>query len=121
MEQRSLASGRGLEFRSVTVTAVKPVDKECLDYGHAVIYRGPFAEVRDEEGHIFPRGERIAVCARTYKALTTGQHQDSFLGVAPVILGEPRAWCAPPGTRRPAGVTKGGGVIAACGTDSNCC
>lgn len=111
----------GIEFRSVTVTAVKPEGRECLDYGHAVIYRGPFAEVRDEEGHIFPRGERIAVCARTYKALTSGPHRDDFLGIAPAVLGEPKAWCAPPGTRRPVAVTKGGIFDVACGSDGNCC
>lgn len=111
----------GIEFRSVTVTAVKPEGKECLDYGHAVIYRGPFAEVRDEEGHIFPRGERIAVCARTYKALTTGPHQDNFIGITPAVLGEPRAWCAPHGTRRPAAQTKGGMFDVACDADGNCC
>lgn len=111
----------GIEFRSATVTAFKPEGKECLDYGHAVIYRGPFTEVRDEEGHIFPRGERIAVCARTYKALTTGVHQDHFLGIAPAELGEPHAWCAPPGTRRPASAAKGGKFDVACDTDGNCC
>jgi SAM-dependent methyltransferase len=111
----------GIEFRSVTVTAVKPEGGECLDYGHAVIYRGPFAEVRDEEGHIFPRGERIAVCARTYKALTQGLHQDNFLGITPATLDEPKTWCAPHGTRRPAAVTKGSTFHATCNTDSDCC
>lgn len=111
----------GIEFRSVTVTAVKPEGKECLDYGHAVIYRGPFAEVRDEEGHIFPRGERMAVCARTYKALTTGPHRDDFIGIAPAVLGEARPWCAPHGTRRPAAQTKGGIFDVACDADGNCC
>ena len=45
----------GLEFRSVTLTAVKSQAVECLDYGHAVIYRGPLKEVSDDEGHRFPR------------------------------------------------------------------
>lgn len=111
----------GIEFRSVTVTAVKPEGKECLDVGHAVIYRGPFAEVRDEEGHIFPRGERIAVCARTYRALTTGPHRDNFIGIVPAVQVEPRTWCAPPGTRRPAAETKGGVFNVACDADADCC
>lgn len=111
----------GIEFRTATVTAAKPEGKECLDYGHAVIYRGPFAEVRDEEGHIFPRGERIAVCARTYRALTSGPHHDDFIGIAPAVLGEPKTWCAPPGTRRPSAVTKGALFDLACGADGNCC
>jgi len=31
-----------IEFRSVTLTAVKPEAMECLDKGHAVIYRGRY-------------------------------------------------------------------------------
>ena len=111
----------GIEFRAVTVTAVKPEGRECLDVGHAVIYRGPYAEVRDEEGHIFPRGERIAVCARTHRALTQGVHKDSFISITPAVLKEPQAWCAPHGTRRPASVTKGAVFESACGTGSGCC
>lgn len=110
----------GIEFRSVTLTAVKGEGKECLDYGHAVIYRGPFAEVRDEEGHIFPRGERIAVCARTYRMLTEGPYQDDFIGIPPAVLGEPKAWCAPPGTTRPPAVTKGVSHASGC-SGSGCC
>ena len=98
----------GIEFRSVTLTAVKPSAEPCLDYGHAVIYKGPFASVTDDEGHLFPRGERIAVCERTYRFLTSGPLQDHFIGIAPAHRREPQPWCAPPGTRRPVSETKGG-------------
>ena len=43
----------GIEFRPVTITAVKPENEPCLDKGHAVIYRGPFSEVYDDEGHVY--------------------------------------------------------------------
>jgi hypothetical protein len=111
----------GIEFRSATVTAVKGYGKDCLDRGHAVIYRGPFAEVRDEEGHIFPRGERIAVCERTFRFLTEGPLCASFIGIEPRELGEPVAWCAPPGTRRSVAETKGGRQIADCADGVCCC
>lgn len=111
----------GIEFRSVTITAVKPHAQQCLDYGHAVIYRGPFSEVRDEEGHIFPRGERIAVCQRTYQAITEGPYQDAFIGIAPAEPGEPRQWCAPHGTRRPASESKGSVYRVACDAEGTCC
>lgn len=114
----------GIEFRSVTLLATKGHGKECIDRGHAVIYRGPFAEVRDEEGHVFPRGERMAVCERTFRFLTEGPYQESFIGIAPAVLSEPRTWCAPPNTRRPAAVTKGArhGLDSGvdCG-DAKCC
>jgi hypothetical protein len=109
----------------VTLTAVKGEDSACLDYGHAVIYRGPYASITDDEGHIFPRGERMAVCERTYRFLTEGPLQNDFIGIAPPQLGAATPWCAPPGTVRPAAATKGGHVTVAdqsagtCGP--NCC
>lgn len=111
---------QGIEFRSVTVTAVKGEGGECLDRGHAVIYRGPYAEVRDDENHVYPRGERIAVCERTFRLLTEEPDKDDFIGIAPAVLGEPRAWCVPPGTRRPASVTKGASHDSTCGSAACC-
>ncbi len=110
----------GIEFRAVTLVAHKGYGRECLDRGHAVIYRGPYAEVRDEEGHLFPRGERIAVCERTFRTLTEGPYQKYFIGIEPKILAEPLAWCAPPGTRRSPTETKGGRQIAGCGGEKCC-
>jgi arsenite methyltransferase len=113
----------GIEFRSVTLTAVKGEGKICIDRGHAVIYRGPYAEVRDEEGHVFPRGERMAVCERTFRSITEGPYRDDFVGIAPRVLSEPVAWCAPPNTRRAAADTKGGQQIIGgdCGSGASCC
>jgi len=104
----------GIEFRSVTLTAVKGEETPCLDVGQAVIYRGPFAEVRDDEGHVFPRGERMAVCERTFRLLTEGPY-------APERPGEPVPWCAPAGTRRPPSETKGGRHSGACEPGGGCC
>ena len=98
----------GIEFRSVTLTAVKPSPEPCMDIGQAVIYRGPYASVTDDEGHVFPRGERMAVCERTHRFLTSGPCATDFIGITPVQPGAPRAWCAPAGTRRSAAETRGG-------------
>jgi arsenite methyltransferase len=111
----------GIEFRPVTLTAVKGYGRECLDRGHAVIYRGPYAEIRDEEGHVFPRGERIAVCERSFRTITEGPYRDDFIGIAPAILTEPVPWCAPPNTIRPPSVTKGGRQTVHCGASGACC
>ncbi len=97
----------GIEFRAVTLTAVKPEGDECLDRGHAVIYRGPYSFVRDDDGHEFPRGERMAVCERTFRMLTEGPYRDDFIGIAPAQEREAIHWCAPPGTRRSAAETRG--------------
>jgi SAM-dependent methyltransferase len=98
----------GIEFRTVTITATKPEDTECLDYGHAVIYRGPFKEVYDDEGHVYPRGQRIAVCERSFRLLTGGFYGDQFIGIEPAVKSEPRNWCQPAGTLRTPAETKGG-------------
>ena len=71
----------GIEFRSVTVTAFKGQGSECLDKGHAVIYRGPFSQVHDDDRHYYPRGERIAVCERTFTMLID-RYPDDFIGIS---------------------------------------
>ncbi len=98
----------GIEFRAVTLTGFRPSGEPCLDKGHAVIYRGPFSEVRDDDGHFYPRGERIAVCERTFRMLGSEPYAGHFIGIEPAAETTPRNWCAEPGTRRPPSVTKGG-------------
>ena len=112
----------GVEFRSVTLTAAKGDDRVCLDTGQAVIYLGPYASVTDDEGHVFPRGERMAVCERTFEFLTEGPYKTDFVGVTPIEPREPVTWCAPAGTRRPATETKEAiHQAASCHEGSSCC
>lgn len=115
----------GIEFRSVTLTATKGHGTECLDYGHAVIYRGPYSEVYDDDEHVYPRGERIAVCERTYKFLTENPvYRDDFIGIPPAVKNEPMPWCAPAGTLRSAAESKGAvhaGAASDCCADTNAC
>ena len=97
----------GIEFRSVTITAIKQQDEPCLDKGHAVIYRGPFSEVYDDEGHVYLRGQRMAVCERSYRLLTSETYNSQFIGIAPAQEHKPNPWCCQPGTLRPASESKG--------------
>ena len=98
----------GIEFRSVTLMAVKPSSDVGMDIGQAIIYKGPYSEVRDDEGYIYPRGERIAISERTFKFLTEGPQKDDFIGVNPAAPKPAEIFCAPAGTLRPASETKGG-------------
>ncbi|MGR8940161.1 MAG: methyltransferase domain-containing protein [Gammaproteobacteria bacterium] len=98
----------GLEFRAVTITAIKPLNEPCLDKGHAVIYRGPYSKVYDDEGHVFYRGQRMAVCERSCKVLTGPAYGADFIGIAPRQDHPGVPWCAPSGTVRPVSETKGG-------------
>ena len=74
---------RGIEFRSVTVTARKGKEGPCRERYHAVIYKGPWKEVRDDDGHLLRRGQRMAVCDKTYKILTSAPYKDEILPVPP--------------------------------------
>jgi len=56
----------GIEFRSATYLAYKGKQGECLEKNQAVIYKGPWRHVQDDDGHVFRRGERSAVCAKTF-------------------------------------------------------
>jgi hypothetical protein len=43
-----------------------------------VMYRGPFREVRDDEGRVFPRGRRVTVPAAVAGRLRTGEQSAQF-------------------------------------------
>jgi len=110
-----------IEFRSVTITAIKGEGTPCLDYGHAVIYRGPYASVTDDENHVYPRGARMAVCERTYLFLTeSSAYADDFIGIESAQKQEPVPYCAPAGTRRRTAETKSGAHNTGCNDDSCC-
>jgi ubiquinone/menaquinone biosynthesis C-methylase UbiE len=75
----------GIVFRSVTVTAHKGKEGACLDANQAVIYRGPWSEVRDDDGHVLRRGERVAVCAKTFALLTREPYAGQLVPIEPVV------------------------------------
>lgn len=111
----------GIEFRAATLTATKGTGTACMDVGHAVIYRGPYVSVNDDEGHVYLRGERMAVCQRTFKLLTEGPYKNDFIGITPASPRAPVAWCAPAGTLRPAQETKGANYSGGEDNTSGCC
>lgn len=73
----------GIEFRSVTVVAYKGKQGPCLERNQAVIYRGPFKSVQDDDGHVFERGTRTAVCDKTFQLLQRPPYLGYFDAVAP--------------------------------------
>ena len=109
-----------IEFRSVTVTAIKPSQSEAIDCGHAVIYRGPFSEIKDDNGQVFPRGERMAVSEADFHLLTNSTYQSSFIGLSPTKLIAPRPYTLDPGAHRSPTETKNS-VTTASQSGSCCC
>ncbi|MBI4523335.1 MAG: methyltransferase domain-containing protein [Deltaproteobacteria bacterium] len=73
----------GIEFRSVTITAHKGKEGPCIDRNQAVIYRGPWKQVVDDDDHVLPRGVRIAVCEKTYNIYSRPPYQEQFVLIPP--------------------------------------
>jgi arsenite methyltransferase len=115
-------TAEGIEFRSVTVQAFKGKQGPCFERNQAVIYRGPFKEVLDDDGHRLQRGTRHAVCDKTYSLYKQEPYASFFEFVDPlseILLGEAGPFdCARTSPRHPK-ETKGQDYQAT--TESECC
>jgi len=107
---RPLQTVKGVELRPLLFDGYKGKQGVCLDQGHAVIYRGPWREVHDDDGHRYMRGQRTAVCSKTHELLMRAPYRGQFISMpcyAQVPLEEaPSFDCNTPALRDPA-VTKG--------------
>jgi arsenite methyltransferase len=75
---------QGIEFCSVTVEAFKGKQGECFERNQAVIYRGPFKEVLDDDNHRMERGRRYAVCDKTYNLYKKAPYREFFEYIDPI-------------------------------------
>ncbi len=73
----------GIEFRSLTVEAFKGKEGPCWERKQAVVYRGPFKEVLDDDGHRMERGRRYAVCEKTFQIYGREPYREHFDFVEP--------------------------------------
>jgi ubiquinone/menaquinone biosynthesis C-methylase UbiE len=120
----------GIEFRAITVTAYKGKEGPCIERNHAVIYRGPWRRVVDDDGHTIERGARMAVCDKTFKLYAQAPYAGQFILVPPreeVAVKDAGVFDCSRDHKRHPRETKGmdyrvtkmaGGT---CGPDSNCC
>jgi len=74
----------GIEFRSVTIQAWKGKQGPCYERNQAVICKGPFKKVLDDDGHPMERGKRYAVCDKTYNLYRNPPCRDFFEFVEPL-------------------------------------
>jgi len=74
----------GIEFRSVTIQAWKGKQGPCLERNQAVIYKGPFKKVLDDDGHAMERGKRYAVCDKTFNLYQRAPYRSHFAPVEPL-------------------------------------
>jgi SAM-dependent methyltransferase len=126
--EKPFAVVEGIEFRSVTVTAHKGKQGPCTEMNQAVVYRGPWLRVEDDDGHVLVRGERTALCEKTFRLLTSEPYAHETVAVPSRIAvahAEDRPFdCARPRLRDPR-ETKGEAYCEteapACGPGESCC
>ncbi len=115
---------QGIEFRSVTIEAFKGKQGECFERNQAVIYRGPFKEVLDDDNHRMERGKRYAVCDKTYNLYGKAPYRQFFEFVDPIVdlpLSEAKPFdCSRTSLRRPK-ESKGQVYNATTEANSKCC
>lgn len=81
----------GIEFRSVTIQAWKGKQGPCFERNQAVIYKGPFLKVLDDDGHAMERGKRYAVCDKTFQLYQKSPYRDHFAFIEPLTPISPEA------------------------------
>lgn len=116
----------GVEFRSMTVRAYKGKEGECWERKQAVIYKGPWKQVLDDDGHIFCRGERMAVCDKTYQILTgeNSPYQQDMIPLPPykdIPLNKAQPFNCKSKAIRHARETKGSDYNLTQTSDDSCC
>ncbi len=114
----------GIEFRSMTVQAFKGKQGPCVERNQAVLYRGPFKEVLDDDGHRMERGVRYAVCDKTYNLFKKTPYAGFFEFIDPlreVPAAEAKPFACARTTRRHPKETKGQDYHATTDANSNCC
>ncbi len=115
---------QGIEFRSVTIEAFKGKQGECFERNQAVIYRGPFREVLDDDNHRMERGKRYAVCDKTYNLYKKAPYSEFFEFVEPIVdvpLAEAKPFdCSRTSLRHPK-ETKGQNYDLTTEANNKCC
>ncbi|MBM84066.1 MAG: methyltransferase [Planctomycetaceae bacterium] len=76
----------GIEFRSMTVRAYRGKDGPCLERAQAVVYNGPWKSVTDDDGHKLVRGQRMAVCDKTFQIYSRKPYADQITSIEPHAL-----------------------------------
>jgi len=88
----------GVEMRELLLGARKRGASEESAERHAVLYKGPFRALTDDDGIVYPRGEHVFVATATYEALRRSGLAELFVFVTTDGgCGESSDGCAAPG------------------------
>ena len=83
LDQEPWQTVKGIEFRSMTIEAFKGKQGVCLERNQAVIYKGPFKKILDDDDHPMERGKRYAVCDKTYQIYQKAPYAEFFEFIEP--------------------------------------
>jgi len=119
----------GIEYRAVTVLAWKGKQGPCIEGNQAVIYRGPWKTVEDDDGHVYRRGQRMAVCEKTWRLLNAEPYRQSIIPLPPhrPVVDGGVFDCSRPVLRDPSETKQGSprltteAAAACCDIDGGCC
>lgn len=86
----------GIKFSSVTFRGWKfTKGKECVYKGQYAIYKGPFRNVSDDDGHTYQAGEPVEICTDTTTKLTRPPYLGSFILIDTSKNGDEIIECGP--------------------------
>jgi arsenite methyltransferase len=72
----------GIEFRSVTLTAIRPPELPAGGTGRQLLYRGPFAAVTDDAGRTWQRGQRATATPAEHETLLGSAYGNAFVDLS---------------------------------------
>jgi arsenite methyltransferase len=114
----------GIEFRSMTLIAYKGKEGPCVERNQAVIYKGPFKRILDDDGHAYDRGKRYAVCEKTYDLYRREPYASQFEFIdprEPIPPDEAQPFDCTQTVLRPARATKGLDYCLTTASATSCC
>jgi len=82
------------------LVAILPAEAPCVWKGHFAIFTGPFAEVEDDDHHVYRRGVPLEICSKTLDVLESGPYSQHFaiLNRASEAVAGEAVSCAPGGS-----------------------
>jgi len=85
----------GIEMRKMTIEARKGKQGPCVERYQGVIYKGPWKIVEDDDGHVLKRGQRFAVCDKTFNIYRSEPYTGEFTYLKPAVevpMEDARPW-----------------------------
>lgn len=71
----------GVEMRELLLSASKREEAAADEASRAVLYKGPFRSITDDDGVVFPRGEHVFVAPATFELLRRSSLAEHFVFV----------------------------------------